>query len=154
MPQTQWDQPPRQDKKSQKQTKPSSWIQGEHQIAKQWLRQTSLWWSNRTLTCVYQYHKSTQPCKNVGDVEKKVTARRNVTNRFRASSAKSTHTQQRPARSTPVSYETAREHQVKEQVLYKQMYGHRDQGGKDHGTQPTAIHVSSHQWFHKWYGHQ
>ena len=64
---------------------------------------------------------------------KKAIARRDVTDKFRAPSAKSTHTRQKPVRSMPASCGTVRERQVKGQPPYRLMCGYKDQGGKDRG---------------------
>ena len=76
-------------------------------------------WSSKNPTYVYQYHKRTQPYKNVGDAVKKATARKGVTDKFHAHFVKFIHTQQKPARNMPALYETARVHQVKERLPYK-----------------------------------
>ena len=59
---------------------------------------------------------------------KKVTAKRGVTDKFRAFSVKSTHMRQDLVRSMPASYKTARGHLARERPPYKtkQVYRHRD----------------------------
>ena len=89
----------------------------------------SLCWSDKNLIYAYQYHRRTQPCESAGGVVRKVTAERGVTDQFHALFVKSTHMQQEPVRSMPVSYEIARGHQVREPPSYKakQACGHGDQ---------------------------